>query len=178
MLVARTDWDAPKHRGLTYFAMPMRQPGVEVRPLRQMNEHSSFNEVFMTDARIPRDYVVGNVGDGWTVALTTLAYERRFGGMGRPQFSNGSGRALDEARGEAAEHFATYAWYPQRAGRVDLVVDRAACVGSGRRCRRAPGDRPVAVHATSERLDGRPGASRSGTGPAARGRGVASASSP
>jgi alkylation response protein AidB-like acyl-CoA dehydrogenase len=125
MLVARTNWDAPKHRGLTYFAIPMRQPGVEVRPLRQMNEHSSFNEVFMTDARIPREYVVGNVGDGWTVALTTLAYERRFGGMGRPQFSNGAGRAVDEARREAEEHFAIYAWYPQRAGRVDLVVPRA-----------------------------------------------------
>ena len=53
MLVARTDWDAPKHRGLTYFALPMHQPGVEVRPLRQMNDHSSFNEVFMTDARVP-----------------------------------------------------------------------------------------------------------------------------
>jgi alkylation response protein AidB-like acyl-CoA dehydrogenase len=129
MLVARTNWDAPKHRGLTYFALPMRQPGVEVRPLRQMNEHSSFNEVFMTDARVPRDHVVGNIGEGWTVALTTLAYERRFGGMGRPQFSSGSGRALDEARHEAEEHFATYAWYPQRAGRVDLVVDRARASG-------------------------------------------------
>jgi alkylation response protein AidB-like acyl-CoA dehydrogenase len=129
MLVARTDWDVPKHRGLTYFALPMRQPGVEARPLRQMNDHSSFNEVFMTDARIPRDYVVGRVGDGWTVALTTLAYERRFGAMGRPHFSDRSGRALDEARQEAAEHFATYAWYPQRAGRVDLVVDRARASG-------------------------------------------------
>jgi alkylation response protein AidB-like acyl-CoA dehydrogenase len=129
MLVARTDWDAPKHRGLTYFALPMRQQGVEARPLRQMNDHSSFNEVFMTDARIPRDLVVGSVGAGWTVALTTLAYERRFGGMGRPQFSPRSGRALDEARKEAEEHFATYAWYPQRAGRVDLVVDRARASG-------------------------------------------------
>jgi alkylation response protein AidB-like acyl-CoA dehydrogenase len=94
-----------------------------------MNDHSSFNEVFMTDARVPREFVVGKVGDGWTVALTTLAYERRFGAMGRPQFSGGSGRALDEARGEAEEHFATYAWYPQRAGRVDLVVDRARASG-------------------------------------------------
>jgi alkylation response protein AidB-like acyl-CoA dehydrogenase len=129
MLVARTDWDAPKHRGLTYFALPMRQPGVEARPLRQMNDHSSFNEVFMTEARIPRDFVVGRVGDGWTVALTTLAYERRFGAVGRPRFSGDSGRALDEARLEAAEHFATYAWYPQRAGRVDLVVERAHASG-------------------------------------------------
>jgi alkylation response protein AidB-like acyl-CoA dehydrogenase len=129
MLVARTDWDAPKHRGLTYFAIPMRQPGVEARPLRQMNDHSSFNEVFMTDARIPRDLVIGKVGDGWAVALTTLAYERRFGAMGRPGSSDGSGRAVDEARKEAEEHFAIYAWYPQRAGRVDLVVERARASG-------------------------------------------------
>jgi alkylation response protein AidB-like acyl-CoA dehydrogenase len=125
MLVARTDWDVPKHRGLTYFALPMRQPGVEVRPLRQMNNHSSFNEVFMTDAHVPDALVVGKVGDGWSAALTTLAYERRFGGMGRPHIAGGSGRALEEARREAEEHFATYRWYPQRAGRVDLVVERA-----------------------------------------------------
>ena len=65
LLVARTDWDAPKHKGLTYFALPMEQDGVEVRPLMQMNRHTSFNEVFMTEARIPNDYVIGQVGDGW-----------------------------------------------------------------------------------------------------------------
>ncbi|MFM9083873.1 MAG: acyl-CoA dehydrogenase family protein, partial [Actinomycetota bacterium] len=64
MLLARTDWDAPKHEGITYFALPMHQPGVEVRPLRQMNFHSSFNEVFMTDARIPREWVVGSPNRG------------------------------------------------------------------------------------------------------------------
>jgi alkylation response protein AidB-like acyl-CoA dehydrogenase len=130
MLVARTDWDAPKHRGLTYFVLPMHQDGVEARPLRQMNNHSSFNEVFLTDARIPRDAVVGEVGDGWRAALTTLAFERRFGGMGRPHYAAGSSQVLVEARREADEHFATYAWYPQRAGRVDLVVERARASGA------------------------------------------------
>ena len=78
MLVARTDWDQPKHKGLSYFVLPMHQAGVEARPLRQMNNHASFNEVFLTDARIPREFVVGQVGEGWRVALTTLAFERRF----------------------------------------------------------------------------------------------------
>jgi alkylation response protein AidB-like acyl-CoA dehydrogenase len=129
MLLARTDWDAPKHRGLTFFVLPMHQPGVEVRPLRQMNNHASFNEVFLTDARVPVAYVVGDVGDGWRVALTTLAFERRFGASTRPPYAPGTGRALDEARREADAHFATYQWYPQRAGRVDLVVERAQAMG-------------------------------------------------
>ena len=129
MLVARTDWDAPKHRGLTYFALPMHQPGVHVRPLRQMNYHQSFNEVFMTDARIPAEFVIGEIGDGWAVAGTTLAYERRYGAVGRPRFGNGANRVLNEARLEADDHFATYRWYPQRAGRADLLRERATAHG-------------------------------------------------
>ena len=77
MLLARTDWDVPKHRGITYFVIEMHQPGVEVRPLRQMNGHASFNEVFLDDARVPAANVVGAVGEGWRVALATLAHERR-----------------------------------------------------------------------------------------------------
>jgi alkylation response protein AidB-like acyl-CoA dehydrogenase len=129
MLLARTDSNLPKHQGISYFAMPMRQPGVQVRPLRQMNFHSSFNEVFLTDARVPRDNVIGAVGQGWTVALTTLAYERRFGTLRRPDYAPGEGRALDEAQAEADEHFATYSWYPQRAGRADLLIAHARAAG-------------------------------------------------
>jgi alkylation response protein AidB-like acyl-CoA dehydrogenase len=131
MLVARTDWGVPKHHGLTYFVLPMHQPGVEVRPLRQMNHHASFNEVFLTEARIPRGLVVGEVGGGWAVALTTLAHERRFGAVARPAYAPTRGRVLDEARLEADQHFATYRWYPQRAGRVDLAVERARATGAG-----------------------------------------------
>ena len=69
MLLARTDWDVPKHKGISYFALPMHQPGVEVRPLRQMNRHASFNEVFLTDARVPVDMMVGEPGEGWRAAL-------------------------------------------------------------------------------------------------------------
>jgi alkylation response protein AidB-like acyl-CoA dehydrogenase len=129
MLLARTDPGVPKHQGITYFALPMHQPGVEVRQLRQMNFHASFNEVFLTDARIPRDNVIGGVGQGWTAALTTLAYERRFSALRRPDYSPAPGRALDEARAEADDYFATYSWYPQRAGRPDLVVEHARAAG-------------------------------------------------
>ncbi len=129
MLLARTDPGVPKHQGITYFALPMQQPGVEVRQLRQMNFHASFNEVFLTDARIPRDNVIGGVGQGWPAALTTLAYERRFSALQRQAYSAAPGRALDEARAEADDHFATYSWYPQRAGRPDLVVEHARAAG-------------------------------------------------
>jgi alkylation response protein AidB-like acyl-CoA dehydrogenase len=130
MLLARTDWDAPKHRGITYFALPMGQPGVEVRPLRQMNGYASFNEVFLTDARVAAADVIGEVGDGWTAAHTTLAHERRlFSGLrGRPP-SWGSGRVVREAELEIAETLEPYRWYPQRAGRPDLVADRATVMG-------------------------------------------------
>src|SRR5262249_49483346 len=77
LLLARTDWDVPKHQGITAFVLPMRQPGVVVRPLRQMNGHSSFNEVFFDAAWIPGNYVIGEPGGGWQVAHTTLAHERR-----------------------------------------------------------------------------------------------------
>ncbi|WP_040490994.1 acyl-CoA dehydrogenase family protein [Ilumatobacter nonamiensis] len=124
LLVARSNWDVPKHRGLTYFVLPMNQPGVEVRPLKQMNYHASFMEVFLTDAVVPAENVVGDVGQGWSVALTTLSYERRFASMGKADLP-GEGRAAEEARAEAERYYQTYAWYPQRAGRVDLAVEYA-----------------------------------------------------
>ena len=98
----------------------------EVRPILQMNRHSSFNEVFLTDARVPVANLVGDPGDGWRVARTTLMHERTFATLRRPSFADGAvGRTIDEAAAEAADHFATYAWYPQRAGRADLVAERA-----------------------------------------------------
>ena len=130
MLLVRTDWDAPKHRGITYLVLPMHQPGVEVRGIMQMNRHSSFNEVFLTDARVPATNVVGDLGMGWDVARTTLANERTFATMKRPRFATTAGRALAEAKIEADDHFATYVWYPQRAGRPDLITERASRNGA------------------------------------------------
>ncbi|MGE0623414.1 MAG: acyl-CoA dehydrogenase family protein [Pseudomonadales bacterium] len=131
MLLARTDWDVPKHHGLSFFVLEIDQPGVEVRPLRQMNGHASFNEVFMTDARVPRDMLVGKPGGGWQVALTTLAHERRLAdGMrawGRAE--RGEGRVYGELREEQARVMEPYKWYPQRAGRVDLILPVARASG-------------------------------------------------
>jgi len=76
MLVARTDTEVAKHKGLTYFLMDMEQDAVQVRPLRQITGESEFNELFIEDARIPDANVVGGVGNGWKVALTTLMNER------------------------------------------------------------------------------------------------------
>jgi alkylation response protein AidB-like acyl-CoA dehydrogenase len=76
MLLCRTDPDAPKHRGITFAVLDMRQPGVEVRPIVQMNGASEFSEVFLTDALVRSTDVVGAPGDGWTVARTTLRHER------------------------------------------------------------------------------------------------------
>ena len=76
LLLVRTDRAVPKHKGLTYFLLDMRSPGVEVRPLKQLGGRSEFNEVFLTDVSIPDRMCVGAVGAGWTVAITTLSNER------------------------------------------------------------------------------------------------------
>src|SRR5437588_434004 len=96
MLVARSDPDAPKHKGLTYFLMDMEQDAVQVRPLRQITGEAEFNEIFMEEARIPDENVVGGVGNGWAVAITTLMHERA--GLGF-----GSAIALKIALGQVVE---------------------------------------------------------------------------
>ncbi len=130
ILAARSDWNAPKHAGITYFVLDMHQPGIEVRSIRQMNNHASFNEVFLTDARIPHENIVGEIGGGWAVARGTLAHERSFATNRDASFAAGAiGRVIDEAKEEAAEYNKTYVWYPQRQGRIDLVVGRARSMG-------------------------------------------------
>src|ERR1700748_2740809 len=132
LLLARTDMNAVKHQGLSYFVLNIRQPGVEVRPLKQMNGHASFNQVFFTDAEVPAEHLVGEVGQGWAVATTTLMHERRgadgLAGWGRA--AERQGRIYDEERAETEKVMEPYKWYPQRAGRVDLVLERAKATGA------------------------------------------------
>jgi alkylation response protein AidB-like acyl-CoA dehydrogenase len=103
MLVARTDPDAPKHQGLTYFLMDMEQDAVQVRPLRQITGEAEFNELFMEEARIPADNIIGGEGNGWAVAITTLMHERATLAFGLQVAVKRSLRQLiDEAKGSGA----------------------------------------------------------------------------
>jgi len=96
MIVARSDPDQPKHKGLTYFVVDMHAPGVEVRPLRQLTGEAEFNEVYFTDVRIPDAERLGEVGEGWRVSLTTLMHERvSIGGAVIPR---GAGPIADAVR--------------------------------------------------------------------------------
>ena len=133
LLVARTDWDVPKHQGISYFLLDMRQAGVEARPLRQMNGHQSFNEVFMTNAVVPAEDLIGGEGNGWHVAKTTLSFERRgFSRRVRGSSIDGAkqGPIYEEYEEELRIAAEPYTWYPQREGRVDLVLPRARETGA------------------------------------------------
>jgi alkylation response protein AidB-like acyl-CoA dehydrogenase len=96
MLIARTDWDVPKHKGISFFYCPMKQPGIEVRPLRQITNESHFNEVFITDAIVPAENLLGEVNTGWSVLNTALAYERSTMGEGARGPRSGVAESSDE----------------------------------------------------------------------------------
>jgi alkylation response protein AidB-like acyl-CoA dehydrogenase len=99
MLIARTDWDQPKHRGISFFWFPMKQAGVEVRPLRQMTGDARFNEVFITDAKVPEANRLGDLNKGWWVLQTALTYERAAMGVARRGPSNGGEGATARSHG-------------------------------------------------------------------------------
>ena len=132
LLLARTDMDATKHDGLSYFIIDMKQPGVETQPLKQMNGYASFNQVFLTDAEVLPDFQVAELGDGWKVATTTLMHERRAADSLRAwgQVPDTDGPIYDQERAEVETTMAPYKWYPQRAGRVDLIMQRAKETGA------------------------------------------------
>ncbi len=131
ILLVRTRRDVPKHEGITYVVVDMHQPGIEVRPLRQMNGYSSFNEVFLTEARVPLADVVGEIDRGWTVALTTLSHERRLATANRGgRRDTPTGRVQREAHDEETAQSEPHRWYPQRAGRADLLIEHARAAGA------------------------------------------------
>jgi alkylation response protein AidB-like acyl-CoA dehydrogenase len=96
MLIARTDWNLPKHQGISFFFLPMKQKGVEVRPLRQVTDESNFNEVFFTDARVQAENLLGGLNNGWRVLQTALAYERSVMGEAARGPRRNSGRAAND----------------------------------------------------------------------------------
>ncbi len=136
MLVARTDQDAPKHKGLTYFIMDMEQEAVQVRPLRQITGEAEFNELFIEEARIPDENVVGGVGNGWMVAITTLMHERA--GLGF-----GSAVALKIALGELMD-------LVREKGLDDDDVIRQRIAPALHRVRGAAAHRVARAHAADE----------------------------
>jgi alkylation response protein AidB-like acyl-CoA dehydrogenase len=139
-LIARTDHDAPKHRGLTAFLLPLDAPGVEIRPIRQMSGGASFSEVFFSDVRIPDTLRLGGVGEGWRVALTTLGFERSHSGSARRR-PGGSFEQL----AAAARHFGRAGDPAVRQGLADVYIGatllriNAERVAAAARAGHAPG---------------------------------------
>jgi alkylation response protein AidB-like acyl-CoA dehydrogenase len=128
ILVARTDADVPKHRGLTYFACDMSAPGVEVRPLRQLTGEAEFNEVFLTEVVIPDCDRIGEVGDGWRVAQTTLMNERvAIGGGALPREAGmigvvaGTWRERPELRTPGLHERLMELWVASEAARLTAI---------------------------------------------------------
>ncbi|MGI9624699.1 MAG: acyl-CoA dehydrogenase family protein [Acidimicrobiales bacterium] len=122
MLLTRTNPDAPKHKGLSYFVLDMHAPGVEVRPLYQITGEAEFNEVFLSDVRIGDDQRLGDEGDGWRVAITTLMNERVALGGGSGGKGGGPIRSLMNAWAEHKDELDTYARSVMRERVADLWI--------------------------------------------------------
>jgi alkylation response protein AidB-like acyl-CoA dehydrogenase len=138
LLLARTNPDVPKHKGLTYFVIDMHGAGVETRPLRQLTGQAEFNEVYFSDARIPDKHRLGDVGNGWNVAMTTLMNERTaLGGSGSRR---GAGTIADatalwasrpERRTPVLRDRLTQLWLRSEAQRLTSERSRAAATVGG-----------------------------------------------
>ena len=158
MLLARTNPDAPKHQGITWFALDMRQPGVEIRPLKEMTGHAMFNEVFLEEARVSNDAVIGELNGGWAVANTTLANERAGlgagGGMGGMSATPGQvagqlGRRAGDFASSPKKDKSEKAPRPRRApSGAQMLIDLAR--GAGRTSDPAIRQRLAQLHIMSE----------------------------
>jgi alkylation response protein AidB-like acyl-CoA dehydrogenase len=147
-LICRTDRSAPKHEGLTAFLVPMDAPGVEVRPIRQMSGGASFNEVFLTDVRVPDSLRLGDAGDGWQVALTTLAFERASSGSARGAEHGGSWERVRALAGWAG---VTREPVVRQQLATLYTLDRIRTLNSERvAAESAPGDPPGPLHSTAK----------------------------
>lgn len=130
-LIARTDPDQPKHAGMTAFLIPLDAPGVEIRPIRQMSGGSSFNEVFLDRVRIPDSLRLGGIGKGWSVALTTLAFEREGGSNSANvggQFDQllATARTLGRDTDPRVRELLARVYLRQKLAQVDMLRDRQA----------------------------------------------------
>jgi len=132
MLVTRSDPNAPKHKGMTYFAIDMKSPGVEVRPLRQITGEAEFNEVYLTDAHVPDANRIGDRGEGWRVSLTTLMNERNAigaGSSGPPKRGSGTISAAvnvwneldDSAKTDATKDALVSVWVRAEVSRLTNI---------------------------------------------------------
>ena len=134
MLIARTDNDVPKHQGITYFAFDMHQPGVTVRPLREMTGRAMFNEVFLDEARVPVANIIGGLNNGWAVANTTLMVERASlgsgGGGGGVAIPGSVARQLDRRVGDFTETRGAAGGGGAGGGTVKLFTKLAQSNGS------------------------------------------------
>ena len=175
MLIARTDPDVPKHQGITYFAIDMHQPGVDVRPLREMTGRALFNEVFLTDARVPADAIIGGLNNGWAVANTTLAHERAGLGAGGGSAAASAAipgtvgghleqRAGDFVRGPGAP--AAGRWRRRSATRSKMMISLAKGDGMV-----DDADDPPGPHAAPHPQRDRPDEQPAGEGGQGQGRG-------
>jgi alkylation response protein AidB-like acyl-CoA dehydrogenase len=126
ILLARTDFDVPKHKGLSFFVIDLDQPGVEVKPLRQMNGNQEFNEVFFTNLRVPGSRLVGRLGEGWKIGLTTLGFERFMTVAAVSALPGRKGGFLDRRAGDVAAGVLTTPGEGALVGRMTDIVRKAA----------------------------------------------------
>jgi len=131
ILLARTDPNVPKHQGITYFVCNMHQPGVDIRPLRELTGRAIFNEVFLTDVRVPADAAIGGINNGWAVANTTLMFERSGIGAGTVA---GVAALPGSLAGDLDQRAGDYVNAPQRlaGGAVVMTVDNLAALARTR----------------------------------------------